>query len=310
MARARQVDLDYQDFEERGTLAVVLGSIASRPAVAGWSVASLVACGFVFSNALFFQSGEHPAAFFHTRDNSQANALRNDELAAPQVATRALPDKEVTRIVFDAGSRTKPVQPQEKAVAGTAETAGETIATAMVEAEQSQMSLLQENLSRLGFYNGTVDGISGPQTQAAIDNYKTSVGLRGIDLTTAELVTSTRNNLVVTAAIPKVRPELKTAIEKSASAAGQAEVVAYTPPASDSMRTVLSEKAQAMPSAIVAKVQGGLRAFGNSQIVVDGVPGSQTSTAIREFQSLFELPVTGTIDDALISKMEDVGLIN
>jgi peptidoglycan hydrolase-like protein with peptidoglycan-binding domain len=37
--------------------------------------------------------------------------------------------------------------------------------------------------------------------------------------------------------------------------------------------------------------------------------GAQTQAAIREFQSLFGLPVTGQIDDRLVAKMEEVGLI-
>ena len=66
----------------------------------------------------------------------------------------------------------------------------------------------------------------------------------------------------------------------------------------------------AQPSGTIIKVQAGLRAFGNESITVDGVAGTQTTQAIQEFQELFKLPVTGKIDNELISKMKDVGLID
>ena len=64
-----------------------------------------------------------------------------------------------------------------------------------------------------------------------------------------------------------------------------------------------------IPSAEVVKVQAALKAFGNTSVVVDGLAGGQTETAIREFQGLFRLPVTGEIDGPLLDKMRDVGLI-
>jgi peptidoglycan hydrolase-like protein with peptidoglycan-binding domain len=53
-----------------------------------------------------------------------------------------------------------------------------------------------------------------------------------------------------------------------------------------------------------------LKAFGNDGMEVDGVMGSKTKSAIREFQSLFGLPVTGEPDEALYAKMREIGLTN
>jgi peptidoglycan hydrolase-like protein with peptidoglycan-binding domain len=58
------------------------------------------------------------------------------------------------------------------------------------------------------------------------------------------------------------------------------------------------------------RVQAGLKAFGNDGIEVDGLLGQNTQAAIREFQSLFGLPVTGQPDQALLAKMREVGLTN
>ena len=59
----------------------------------------------------------------------------------------------------------------------------------------------------------------------------------------------------------------------------------------------------------VAKVQAGLKEFGNEAIEVDGVMGARTAAAIREFQSLFGLDVTGDADQAVYAKMKEIGLI-
>ncbi|MEQ9571495.1 MAG: peptidoglycan-binding domain-containing protein, partial [Nitratireductor sp.] len=51
-------------------------------------------------------------------------------------------------------------------------------------------------------------------------------------------------------------------------------------------------------------------AFGHDGIDLDGIVGEQTSSAIREFQSLFGLPVTGQPDAQLLAKMTEIGLTN
>ena len=68
--------------------------------------------------------------------------------------------------------------------------------------------------------------------------------------------------------------------------------------------------AVAVPDARIVKVQAGLKAFGNDDIQLDGVVGSRTRAAIREFQSLFGLPETGEPDPEVYAKMREVGLTN
>ena len=58
------------------------------------------------------------------------------------------------------------------------------------------------------------------------------------------------------------------------------------------------------------RIQAGLKAFGNNDMKLDGIIGPRTKAAIREFQSLFGLPVTGEPDDNLLAKMRQEGLTN
>lgn len=105
------------------------------------------------------------------------------------------------------------------------------------------------------------------------------------------------------------------------TAPGPAAPVAYAPaPAVESRMAGLptaktaGETDTRAPGGIarpaIVRVQAGLRAFGNEAIEIDGMVGERTRAAIREFQSLFGLPVTGQPDAALLAKMTEIGLVN
>lgn len=257
-------------------------------------------------NALYLQDGAHPSAFFETRDTlaDRRHALRGDERSTDG---GSLEPSSVTRIVFNEDPTDTSVpaavplaRPRER-VAEPAIVEQVVIAPQTLPGEQDPTAELQQMLAELGFYDAAVDGIAGPRTQAAIDAYKTSVGLRGIELSTDELLTSLRNNMMVTAAIPRPRPD---------AAAPQVETSPESvSPAPEHNR--VQDAAQApVADPDVLRVQAGLKAFGNDGIRVDGVAGEQTRMAVREFQALFRMPVTGEIDPALLDKMVAVGLID
>jgi peptidoglycan hydrolase-like protein with peptidoglycan-binding domain len=139
---------------------------------------------------------------------------------------------------------------------------------------------VQQALLELKFYVGEVDGQSGPATRKAIEEYQASNGLQvtgRIDATLVERLSE--------------RDETAAIIEASAPVAE---------------RMASAEEVEA--AARIRKVQAGLKAFGNDAIEVDGVAGSKTRSAIKEFQTLFGLPVTGEPDKALYAKMREVGL--
>lgn len=270
----------------------------NRRAILG-GIAVLAVVGYASANALFFQQHKHPSAFFETRQDSRHGSFA---LQADERGTVTEPaEQQVTRIVFDhTASQTTQLQqtslpaPTDMA-SDRAENVAATVPAAVRPVADDPISDLQTMLASLGFYDGAVDGIKGSRTQAAVDAYKTSVGLRGIDLTIDELRTSLRNNMMVTAAIPRQRP---------AATAGETATQTID-------RTRIAEANQApVADPAVLRVQAGLKAFGNGGIKVDGVVGPETLAAVREFQALFRLPVTGEIDPALVDKMVAVGLID
>lgn len=150
---------------------------------------------------------------------------------------------------------------------------------------------VQEILSDLHLYAGPIDGIAGPQTREAIVNYQRIVGLDQSGEIDDRLLVhlGAGPKSVETAArppVPKPRPELDEAMTAS----------------------VAPEDEKPSRAARVVRIQAGLRAFGNDQVEIDGIVGEQTSAAIREFQSLFGLEVTGNADEAVLVKMRELGL--
>lgn len=144
---------------------------------------------------------------------------------------------------------------------------------------------VQEILTDLRLYDGPIDGIAGTRTHDAVRHYQRVVGLAQTgEIDDALLRHLGARSVAEQAPVPAPRP--------------QAEMTASIAPAA----------AAAGGDSTVARIQKGLRAFGNHHIAVDGIAGTQTAAAIREFQSLFGLPETGNPDPAVLKKMQDLGL--
>jgi peptidoglycan hydrolase-like protein with peptidoglycan-binding domain len=147
---------------------------------------------------------------------------------------------------------------------------------------------VQEILTDLRLYAGPVDGISGPVTRDAIAHYQRVVGLEPTGRIDDALLRhlGATGSVAAKPPVPEPRPkapEMTAAIPDGSGAARPAEAIAM-------------------------RIQAGLRAFGNDQIEIDGIVGAKTEAAIREFQSLFGLPVTGKADPSVLAKMRDLGL--
>lgn len=154
---------------------------------------------------------------------------------------------------------------------------------------------VQSLLRGIGYYGGTVDGIVGPQTRQAIQAYQMDSGLEPSGEIDDTLVDRLRRVGApeATHAVPAPLPR-----PRQSEAGPEATPVAAPRPA-------------VPPTAeVVARVQAGLRAFGHEDVEIDGLMGQKTRGAIREFQRLFGLPVTGEPDAELAAKMREIGLTN
>lgn len=158
---------------------------------------------------------------------------------------------------------------------------------------------VQETLRQLNFYGGEVDGLFGPNTRVAIEAYQSKMGLRVTGTVDESLLDQLGTGSVK-----------KPAVLPTPAPRDEATQPAMARPAAREA----GEDASAKPASLVrderiAKVQAGLKEFGNDAIEVDGLMGARTAAAIREFQSLFGLEVTGEADRAVYAKMQEIGLI-
>ncbi|WP_315919451.1 peptidoglycan-binding domain-containing protein [Mesorhizobium sp. SP-1A] len=230
------------------------GMIASNPVLVGGSTAFMVTLFYVSANALWYQPFPHTGAFFATRSLQSFPARQSSE--------------PVTTINIE--------RPAEVPVPTAAPAPAHRDAT---------VEQVQGILKDLGFYQGTVDGVSGPATQAAITSYQHKVGI------------------AASGAIDDTLLEQLGAIPKTAS------VPPRPAPRPDTSSAAQPAPAQGADQRII-KIQAGLKAFGNNDIKLDGVIGARTKSAIREFQALFGLPETGEPDELTYNKMRETGLTN
>ncbi len=145
--------------------------------------------------------------------------------------------------------------------------------------------------AELGLYDGEVDGLAGPMTRAAIEAYQKMIGLP----VTGQIDETLIAKLGIAGETPVPAPPAARSERRQAERAG-----------TDTVQT--ASLGDEIGDALVRRVQASLRAFGNDDIEIDGVAGPRTRAAIREFQSLFGLPVTGEPDREVYAKMREIGL--
>ena len=166
------------------------------------------------------------------------------------------------------------------------ETSGEQGEAVVRPAADPVVLQVQDLLADMSLYTGSIDGISGPQTRKAVEDYQRLSGLEVSGRIDGRLLDDLKAQNAPARTAPPA-PQPRPSPEKVAAV----EPVAFT-------------------TADIERVQAGLRAFGRGDIEIDGVIGSRTKGAIREFQGLFGLPVTGEPDAPLMAKMREIGLTN
>lgn len=252
--RSRRIDRDHPG--RQGDVAPpfvfqLLGWTA-RDAV-GFAVGAVAAIAIII-NVLFMQSGSHPAPFFKPVEAAKA-AARPEVKPAPAGPIRRVESPAIPAVL---------APPK---VSAAPRTPGETIAE------------IQRELLRRGFYDGPLDGLYGPRTDAAIRDFEHAAGLR-----------------------PSIQPNeaLLQAIIRSPSKAGKGVTGTTTP------QTLISaprSDESTPPSARVIAVQRALAEFGYGQIRASGIADTDTQRAIEKFERERKLPITGQISDRIVREL-------
>jgi peptidoglycan hydrolase-like protein with peptidoglycan-binding domain len=240
-----------------GIVARALDRAFENPAMSGGLLVMALTATAIVSNAMFLQTGHHPEPLFASRPSMPLPKLAPGE---PRVTKR------------QSGAAIAPPAPSLAPAAGGSETA--------------LVTDIQRELARLGLYVGSIDGIAGERTTAAIATYQAAAGRPATGVPSAELLDFIRNAPPPPAAgvTDTKAPSTTTLTERDIAAA----------PSADTYRSV----------------QTALNRAGYGPIAVDGQPGNQTADAIRRFELDNGLPITGDIGERLLARLVAVGAMN
>ncbi|WP_208433913.1 peptidoglycan-binding domain-containing protein [Bartonella taylorii] len=146
---------------------------------------------------------------------------------------------------------------------------------------------MQQKLAKLGLYDGPLDGVEGPKMRRAIALWKQQAVHR---MQNNALPNSTTDEIAVL--IKQNEMEIENETTKTSDMPRSKEAV-LEPPVTD-----------------IIQVQKALRIFGNKEVLVTGKEDQKTIEALKQFQKMFDLPITGKIDHIILMKMREVGLLN
>lgn len=306
-------------FSSASALAIFAGNfIVRNPVLTGGATAFAVVLGFVSANALWYQPEAHNAVFFKTRADFVFKATPRSVLPGTAAANKS--EESPTKTTSAETPEATPLQPQSEVAALSPDRLQVTVSVdemlpALAPNADIEIARLQQRLVTLGIYQGAVDGFTGPQTREAIERWQALQKKVGVPAQNSAAQPTNEDDVakVIDLAVPSPRPE--PAVMKVDATAKRAPDLASleSKPAQEKKQLAIQPAVQQqvkVSSQDIVRVQAGLKAFGNEMVSVDGVPGKSTQDAIREFQKLFNLRVTGEVDAALISKMREIGLIS
>ena len=250
--------------EDRGApLILALGW--SRRDVAGFAVGALATIAVLF-NVLFMQSGSHPAPMFR------------DAFVPPESAKAAPARTKPVEVVDSAPAVVPRPRPAEPAPAAPPAKVAAPVGSRM---PGEIISDIQRELVRRGYYDGVVDGLYGPKTDAAIRDFEQAAGLKP----------STEPSEALLQAMVRSPAKLTKATTGSAAAArplpGRAEAAVERP----------------APSKRVVALQRALAEYGYGQIRPSGIIDAETQSAIEKFERERKLPITGQASDRVVREL-------
>lgn len=247
-----------------------------------------VVFSFVAANALWYQPKHHPAPFLATRSFNGAQPV---DIARNTTANDLESDPGVTTFRIERQSD----QPVAKADPAAAQQ------------PSSLVKSVQLGLAARGLYDGPADGLIGPRTTSAILFFQETEGLEMTGEPSAELVKRLKSVRKDIAVIPDERPSMDQTASTSKTVSSNADDIANLIRQADV--PVPSAANAQVPAEMVMKIQKALAGMAYADVKVDGIPGTATRAAIRNFEKSYRLPVTGEPSERVFKKLKAIGAI-
>ncbi len=293
-----------------------LGFLLRRPRDTLAIAMTLAAFATILVNALFLQPTPHPAPLFSLKPKQSAAAREATggvvlpRPRPPEAAPRAMPSVQPAPSPrTEAPQRAAPPRSRSEIITD-----------------------VQRELARRGLYDGPVDGIDGSKTGAAIRKFEKTAGLPLSGEATEALLKAMAQmpaagsagspGSAARAAKPHVDPiaALLPRLEQSqaqprVASGGEGEAVAAVPPAEPIAPAPSAEptappaggdKGAQVSTKQMKAVQQALTDFGYGQVKPTGIADADTRAAIKEFETVHRLPLTGEISDRFLHELAAV----
>ena len=164
---------------------------------------------------------------------------------------------------------------------------------------------VQRALAEAGYYRAAIDGRPGPATMDAIRRFQSVNGLTATGEATPLLLTQIRQ-IVASAPNPSPRPYGEED-ETSAGRGGRVIDPAQVAMANTAVNEPLPD--QIAGAELVKRIQSGLTAASVADLTPDGIVGERTRSAIRTFEALEGMDVTGEPDRRILERLREIGAI-
>ena len=263
-------------------IARVVDRAFDNPAMSGGLMVMAITAMAIVSNALFLQAGHHPEPLFATRPAATASAPVRPAVTVPLPHTReqaAAKGESLSQVIAAAEPAAAPAAP------------------AAPDPNKVLVMAVQRELARLGVYTGSIDGLYGPRTKAAISTWQTAAGIAVTGEPSPELLAAMRKPV---ASAPPAPPPVPAAVKQAASTD---EVAAAVKRAAELER----EQAALAMGKQLHRVQEALNRIGYGPVATDGRLDPSTKEAIRGFQLDNGLPPTGELDGKLMARLVSIG---
>lgn len=318
--RARAIAADEEQGD--GLMARLIDRTFENPATSGGLLVMALTATAIITNATMLQGTRHPEPLFgtHVVETPEPVAIAS----APLAPQNADPIVAMTPVVSGDMPSPRPSprrgmlaasQPQPAASPGIADLLAPAAAPAVAPAppapipeapaRSSQENLLieiQRELARVGLYNGSIDGVSGPRTTSAIKAFQTAAGIPPSGEPTLELLGALRQPLPAQPA-QAVASQTPDAIAEAAALSRRERERAQLIAAEE------QRHAEARLRENVMIVQAALNRIGYGPLPTEGVSDGNTRDAIRRFELDNGMPITGEASDALISRLISIGAV-
>ena len=175
------------------------------------------------------------------------------------------------------------------------------------------VSEVQEALAGAGYYRQSIDGRPGPATETAIRAFQKAHDLKPEGAATPLVLSQIRQIAGISATgapNPSPRPNELASLSERMGAISDAANRPVPDQSTDGPDDAIDDAIAGLSDAeLVKRIQAGLSSAQVAELSADGIAGARTREAIRTFQALEGLDVTGKPEPQILERLIAIGAV-